>query len=81
MLFAGGKGLLYQPPYCLTDAHVRSVTRGGRLGRDTVSVPLSGSSADWIHPVPLSRQKSTSIVIDSRHDSTRRLNQSTAAAR
>ena len=27
--------------------------RGGRLRRDSVSVPLSGSSAGWVHPVPL----------------------------
>jgi hypothetical protein len=27
--------------------------RGGRLGRDSVSVPLSGSSAGWVHSVPL----------------------------
>jgi DNA primase catalytic core len=26
--------------------------RGGRLGRDTVAVPLSGSPAGWVHPVP-----------------------------
>ena len=29
------------------------VERGGRLRRDSVSVPLSGSSAGWVHPVPL----------------------------
>jgi hypothetical protein len=27
--------------------------RGGRLRRDSVSVPLSGSSAGWVHSVPL----------------------------
>ena len=26
---------------------------GGRLRRDSVSVPLSGSSAGWVHSVPL----------------------------
>jgi hypothetical protein len=28
-------------------------TRGGRLRRDSVSVPLSGSSAGWVHRVSL----------------------------
>src|SRR4051794_31800240 len=27
--------------------------RGGRLRRDSVSVPLSGASAGWVDPVPL----------------------------
>jgi hypothetical protein len=27
--------------------------RGGRLRRDSVSVPLSGSPAGWVHLVPL----------------------------
>jgi hypothetical protein len=27
--------------------------RGGRLGRDSVSVPLSGASAGWVYPVLL----------------------------
>jgi hypothetical protein len=29
------------------------VDRGGRLRRDSVSVPLSGASAGWVDPVPL----------------------------
>jgi hypothetical protein len=39
-------GTYFPPP-------VLAVSRGGRLRRDSVSVPLSGSSAGSVHPVPL----------------------------
>ena len=35
------------------DNHIRDILSGGRLRRDSVSVPLSGSSAGWVHSVPL----------------------------
>src|SRR4051812_17433189 len=34
-------------------AQNNAVVRGGRLCRDSISVPLSGSSAGLVHPVPL----------------------------
>jgi chromosome partitioning protein len=35
------------------ERHLDNITSGGRLRRDSVSVPLSGSSAGWVHSVPL----------------------------
>src|SRR5689334_16102382 len=39
-------------PHALSADHFLPFS-GGRLRQDSVSVPLSGSSAGWVHSVPL----------------------------
>ena len=49
-----GGGLYMWQQYFHPGSRIHGVDiRGGWLGRDSVSVPLSGSSAGWVHPLPL----------------------------
>jgi len=43
----------FTPETVARGALLASAGRGGRLRRDSVSVPLSGSSAGWVHHVSL----------------------------
>jgi len=51
------RGLVNRDVLASKDAEIAAlrglITRGGRLRRDSVSVPLSGSSAGWVHHVSL----------------------------